>query len=159
MGMVINDPRDSKVRADERAAHEVKMQIIEKLGEIRDGLEEEVSAELSRVMVEVQQLSVEMCPKETGALASSISLVGGSLEKSSGADFFECSIYAGSEDIVNPISGVPTSQYAELVHDGHTMRDGMFWSGVPFLTDALAAFEDELNSIVDKALKEMDIGE
>jgi len=41
------------------------------------------------------------------------------------------------------------------VHDGHVMRDGSFWSGVPFLTEAIAMNEKELNDAINRALKKL----
>ena len=145
-------------KQDEAEAHAVKMQIINDLENIRDGIEDALSAELAKIMLQVQQLAIEMCPKDTGSLASSISLEGGSLEKSAGPDFYEQSIFAGSEGVVNPKTGVPTSTYALMVHDGHSMPDGGFYEGVPFLSDALAAFEGELESAVQKALVQLTEG-
>ena len=130
----------------------------DQLGKISDNLEGAVAQELQEIMLQVQQLAVELCPKETGALASSISLEGGAISASNG-DFFDCSIYAGSEDVVNPISGKPTSEYAMLVHDGHMMRDGDFWEGVPFLEEAMMTFEPELEACVNKALASLTSGD
>ena len=73
----------------------------------------------------------------------------------SSGDFYGCSIYAGSPTIVNPISGVPTSEYANLVHDGHLMRDGSFWEGEPFLDEAYMMYADELEDCVGKALQQI----
>ena len=145
-------------KQDEAEAHAVKMQIISDLTEIRDGIEDELSAELAKIMLQVQQLAIEMCPKDTGALASSISLEGGALEKSAGPDFYEQNIFAGNESIVNPKTGVSTAEYALYVHDGHAMPDGSFWEGVPFLSDALAAFAGEIENAVQRALAEMTKG-
>jgi len=39
------------------------------------------------------------------------------------------------------------------------LKDGSFWEGVPFLEDALDAYEDELNSAVDRALSDLEIGD
>lgn len=154
--LVVNDPQNSQVRADEKAAHEIKMANIATLEEIRDGLCEEISNELDSIMLQIQQLAIELCPKDSGALASSISLTGGAI--SSGSDFYEGSIYAGSPDIANK-EGVATSEYALFVHDGHVLRNGDFYSGVPFLTDAIAAFENELEACVEKALRELGVGD
>jgi hypothetical protein len=104
-------------------------------------------------MQSIKALAIELCPKETGALASSISLEGGAI--SSGNDFFEAQIFAGSEDIVNPISGKPTSEYADLIESGHLMRDNTFWEGCPFLEDAMMAFESEIEACVTKALSQL----
>jgi hypothetical protein len=152
MGVVINDPQNSQVRADEKEAHEAKEANIRALEEIREGLEEEITNELDSIMQQVKDLAISLCPKDTGALASSISLESGAI---SSGDFYGSQIYAGSEDIINPISGKPTSEYAGLVHEGHALRDGSFYEGTPFLTDALSAFENELEECVSRALKEL----
>ena len=144
-------------KQDEKEAHAVKMQLIEELGLLRDEICEKITDELDAIMEQVKQTAIFLCPKDTGALASSISLTGGAI--SFGSEFYQASISAGDESIVNPISGKPTSEYAELVESGHVMRDGMFWSGVPFLEDAMAAFENELSACVDRAMKELDVGE
>jgi hypothetical protein len=133
--------------------HRQKHIVMAQLAEIRDGICEQITTELDSIMLQVQQLAIEMCPKQTGALASSISTTGGAI--SAGSTFYEASISAGDPSIINPISGKATSEYAELVESGHTMRDGMFWSGVPFLEDAMMAFEGELSACVDRALKEL----
>jgi hypothetical protein len=126
--------------------------VMNQLKTINDDLESQVAQELQEIMESVRDLAIEYCPKETGALASSISLETGTI---SSGDFYGCSLYAGSENIVNPISGKPTSEYALLVHDGHMMRDGTFWEGEPFLEDAMMAFESELEAAVGKALQEI----
>lgn len=117
-----------------------------------DDLEGAVAQELQEIMESVKDLAVELCPKETGALASSISLETGVI---SSGDFFGCSLYAGDPDILNPISGKPTSDYALLVHDGHLQRDGTFWEGEPFLDEAMMAYEGELENAVNTALAQI----
>lgn len=129
-----------------------KKRTIEELTEIRDSLEESVRAELDAIMQSVLATAIDLCPKDTGALASSISLENGVI---SSGDFYGCSIYAGSEDIINPKTGKPTSEYALMVHDGHVMPNGEFWEGMPFLDMAFAQYEGELQACVDKALSEM----
>ena len=124
----------------------------DQLERLTDNLEGAVSAELMEIMEMVKDLAVELCPKETGALASSISLESGSI---SSGDFFNASIYAGSPDIINPISGKPTSEYAQLVHDGHALRNGTFFEGEPFLEDALMAYEGDIEEAVTKALSQL----
>ncbi|MCJ7633163.1 hypothetical protein MUP77_12325 [Candidatus Bathyarchaeota archaeon] len=131
-------------------------EVKEQLEEIRDRLCEQITTELDSIFLQIQQLAIEICPKDTGALASSISLTGGAI--SAGNEFYQASISAGDPSIVNPKSGKGTDEYASLVHDGHTMRDGMFWSGVAFLEDAMAAFENELENCVTKGLAELTSG-
>lgn len=122
------------------------------LEEIRDNLEDEVRAELDSIMEKVKDMAIEMCPKETGALASSISLESGAIQS---GDFYGSSIYAGSEDIINPITGKATSEYALFVHDGHAMPNGGFYEGVPFLDEAMQFYEAELELAVSRALAQL----
>jgi hypothetical protein len=127
------------------------------LADIRDNIAYEVALELDVIWQEIKEMAIALCPKETGALASSITLEnqGGTGAISvQGGDFYQSSIFAGSEDIVNPISGKTTAEYALFVHDGHAMPNGGFYEGVPFLADAVAAYENELESCVDKAMTE-----
>lgn len=132
--------------------HDQKHFAMAELAQIRDGLEDEIRGELMAIMEKVKVLAIELCPKDSGALASSISLESGTLQA---GDFANYSIYAGNESIVNPISGRPTSEYVLFVHEGHLMRDGSFYEGVPFLTEALQAFEAEIESCIDRAMKEI----
>jgi hypothetical protein len=129
-----------------------KQNVIRTLEEIRDNLEPAIAQELEAVMQKVLETAIELCPKDTGSLASSISLESGTIES---GDFYGCSIFAGNEGIVNPVTGKPTSEYAQLVHDGHVLRDGTIYEGVPFLTEALMMYEDELESAVSRALSEL----
>lgn len=128
--------------------------------EIRDNIADQVALELDATWEKIRDYAIMECPKETGALASSIEIEneGGSgaigVSGISGGDFYSSSIYAGNESVVNPISGKPTSEYALFVHDGHAMPNGEFYEGVPFLADAVAAFQDELDGAVDRAMSE-----
>jgi hypothetical protein len=113
-----------------------------------------VASELQAVMEKVKETAVDLCPKDTGALASSISLESGSISASRQGDFFEANIYAGSPDIINPKTGKATSDYAMLVHDGHMMKDGSMYEGVPFLVEAIMMYESEIEEAVNRALQE-----
>jgi len=127
------------------------------LQEIRDNIEAEVALELEAIWEQIKDLAIELCPKETGALASSIMTEdegGSGAINVMGGEFYSSSISAGSEAIVNPITGKSTAEYALFVHDGHAMPDGMFYEGVAFLADAVAAYEAELEACVDKAMTE-----
>jgi len=141
--------------------------------EIRDNIAAQVALELSIVWEQIKDLAIIICPKETGALASSImteSEGGGGAIMAGGegggtgtmrvgggdGDFYNNAIFAGSSDVINSKSGLPTSFYALFVHDGHTMPDGNFYEGVPFLTDAVMAYQDELDTAVDRAMSEND---
>lgn len=152
MGIVINDAQNAQVRADERAAHEVKMWNADKLRELRDKICKEITDELDLIMEQVKQTAIELCPKDTGALASSISLEGGAI--SEGNDFYYASIYAGSPDIVNPKTGKGTDEYALYVEEGH-MIGNTFWEGSHFLEQAMMMFEGELEAAVSRALAEL----
>ncbi len=131
---------------------------------IRDDLPDAVVAELDEIWQKIKDMAIELCPKESGALASSIELEseGGSGKISSGttqgAEFYHNAIYAGNDSTFNA-HGQPTSQYAQSVHDGHILADGNFWEGTPFLEDALDAFEDELSLAVSRGLNDLGIGD
>lgn len=129
------------------AFHSDKHYAMSQLSEIRDNIESELKAELDAIMQKVLAMAIEICPKDTGALASSISLENGVI---SASDFYGSSIYAGDENIINPKTGVPTSEYAGLVHDGHGN-----YEGVPFLAESLMFYEEQLASAVEKALKSL----
>lgn len=132
------------------------------LVEIRDNLNDAVSAELDQIWQKIKDMAVSLCPIESGALAISIELESeggsGSTGVSGSGEFYSNAIYAGNDETFN-FSGQPTSQYAQSVHDGHLMPNGEFWEGTPFLEDAVDAFEDELNNCVNNALSELEIGD
>jgi hypothetical protein len=128
---------------------------------IRENLCTEIAAELDVVWGKIRDLAIELCPKESGALASSIELEseGGSgmigvSQTAQGGEFYSNAIYAGNDQTFNR-EGQPTSQYAVAVHEGHLLKNGMFWEGNPFLTDAIDYYDAELNSAVDRALSEL----
>ena len=133
------------------------------INEFKKEFSQQIAQELAEIMNSIYEEALEECPKETGALASSIRIVEGAGEGAGiseslgggGEEIFCYSIVAGSDEDVNPKTGKPTSEYAMLVHDGHLMRDGSFWEGVPFLTDAIAKYEAELEECVQRALSEL----
>ena len=133
-------------------------EIIDMLENVRDNFPSAVAEELDAVWQLIRDKAIELCPKESGALASSIELEseGGSgmVSASQGATIYSNAIYAGNDETFN-FGGEPTSQYAQAVHDGHMMADGSFWEGVPFLEDALDAYESELDSAINRAMSEM----
>jgi hypothetical protein len=140
-----------------------KQRTIQDYEDIRDNLESTIAQEHDIVWQAIKDLAIDLCPKETGALASSIELEseGGSgaigqnkTTSTVGGDFYSNSIYAGNGSVINPISGKSTAEYALFVHDGHMIGDIM-WEGVPFLTEAVAAYEDELEAAVNRALDEL----
>jgi hypothetical protein len=135
-------------------------------------LPEEIRAELEEIWDKIWMEAINLCPIDTGALASSIKVLEGASEtlggmgggnvktvtagpSLSGELVFDRTIMAGDEIIINPKTGKSTAVYASLVHDGHMMRDGTFWHGVPFLTEAVAKYEGELMAAVDKAIQEL----
>jgi hypothetical protein len=133
--------------------YESEEEVKRKLEQIRDNLEPEVALKLQAVMEKIKDLAIEMCPKESGALASSIELgsEGGSGTVQAG-DFYENSIFAGNDETFN-FQHQPTSQYALIVHDGTSTKEG-----VPFLTNALDFYSEELNACVNRALAHLCAG-
>jgi len=132
-----------------------------KVKELQTGLPEKVAAELDRVWHEIWADAVRECPVDTGALVSTIRIVegvmgniGGELSRFISETFFDRTIIAGDPARINPKSGRPID-YANLVHDGHLMRDGTFWCGHPFLTIAFAMHMKELEDAVDKAMRSL----
>ena len=129
---------------------------------LRDDLPNQIALELDEIWQKIKEEAISRCPKESGALASSIELeseggsgvvsVSGSAKQ--GAVIYSNAIYAGNDETFN-FEGQPTSQYAQAVHDGHMLPDGSFWEGTPFLEDALDMYEDELNNCVNKAMDEL----
>lgn len=121
-----------------------------------------VCAELDDIWGKIRDLAIDLCPKESGALASSIELeseggsgkIGISGSYTQGEEFYNNAIYAGNDSTYN-FEGQPTSQYAQAVHDGHMMPNGDFWEGTPFLEDAVDMYEDELNNCVNTAMNNL----
>jgi hypothetical protein len=148
MAMVVSYGNPSEIKEKFESEERVKAQ----LAEIRDGLCEEIINELDSIMQKVLASAIELCPKDTGALASSINLEGGAI--SQGNDFYEANIYAGSDDIINYKTGKATSEYAQYVEDGHGT-----YEGVPFLEEAMMKYENELELAVNRALAELCTGD
>ena len=126
---------------------------------LRDDLPNQIALELDEIWQKIKDEAISRCPKESGALASSIELEseGGSGitgATGNGATIYQNAIYAGNDSTFN-FEGQPTSQYAQAVHDGHMLPNGDFWEGTPFLEDALDMYEDELNNCVNKAMDEL----
>lgn len=126
----------------------------------------QIQIELDAIWEKIRDLAIEMCPKDTGALASSIEIES---EGGSGAigvsgisadgDFYSNTIFAGNDEVVNPKTGKPTSFYALFVHDGHAMPNGDIYEGVPFLTEAIDAYQSELDNVVDTAMNELGLNQ
>jgi hypothetical protein len=125
---------------------------------IMDEMGSAVAMELDEIWMDIKDLAIELCPKESGGLASSIELeneggsgVIGSGATTQGGVIYENAIYAGNDSTFN-FDGQPTSQYAQAVHDGHMTADGSFWEGTPFLEDALDTYDAELEAAVAQAI-------
>ena len=124
-----------------------------------------ISDELDAIFEKIRDLAIDLCPKESGALASSIELQseGGSgrtgvSATTQGGEFYQNAVYAGNDETFNG-QGQPTSQYVLAVHDGHVLPNGDFWEGTPFLEDAYSEYENELNEAVDRAMQNLNIGD
>jgi len=137
-----------------------KRGVRETMKRMEKDLTEETKAELEAIWSLIEQAAVDLCPKDTGALASTVksSEGGGEGTISASSDIFNKSLIAGDDGVINPKTGKPTSMYAGLVHDGHTMRDGTMWEGIPFLVEALLMYEGELEQAVDKAVQNIQEG-
>lgn len=135
-----------------------KKQLVDELTQFRDEFPAAVVAELDAVWEKVRDKAIELCPKSSGALASSIELEseGGSGKTGMRGDndFYSNAIYAGNDQTFN-FEGQPTSSYVLSVHDGHLLPNGVFLEGTPFLTDAVDFYMDELESCVDRAMKDL----
>jgi len=121
-----------------------------------DEFNDAIRAELDGVWQDIKNRSIELCPKESGALASSIELEseGGSGTVGASDTLYTNAIYAGNDQTFN-FEGQPTSQYASAVHDGHMLANGDFWEGCPFLTDALDQYEGALLDAVARGLDQV----
>ena len=149
------------------------IQVEETIETINERLPEYVAEELADVWQLIKAEAIELCPKDTGALASSIRLEseggGGGIYKDFqpvqisgtgggvGTDFYSDTIFAGDANIINPKSHEPTDLYALFVHDGHLMRDGTMYEGSFFLERAVAKYENEIDEAVDRALSELGV--
>ena len=131
----------------------------EDIRSLRDDLPNQIALELDEIWQKIKDEAISRCPKESGALASSIELEseggsGATGATGNGATIYENAIYAGNDETFN-FEGQPTSQYAQAVHDGHMLPNGDFWEGNPFLEDALDMYEDELNNCVNTAMSDL----
>jgi len=121
----------------------------------------ELGRELNKIWDKIKVDAIGLCPKETGTLASTIrttrlplGMMTGSWSRIKEVTIFNKSIIAGDITKINPKSKRPCD-YATWVHDGHRMRDGKIYAGVPFLTMALAQNEAELNKVIDRVLRKL----
>ena len=129
----------------------------EKLEEVSEDLVEKIREELEVLVDQIVEDSIALCPKDTGSLASSIRKgEGGTLTASEPNTIIDIVISAGDPSIINPKTGIPTSEYVNFVHDGHAFKGGKgMYFGVPFLVEALMLHEDEIEELIDKALQEL----
>ena len=147
-----------------------KQKVMDNLNDINEELPSAIMQELDAIWMAIWMDAIAFSSKtmDTGALAASINVIEGGMGEGGGMGLsrtprqpvgnwiFDRSITAGDVSVVNPKTGKTTAMYADWVHDGHAMRDGTFWQGNPFLTDALDAHEAELEAAVEKAMKEME---
>jgi len=126
--------------------------------DIQEG--KEIELELGRVWEKIKSDAYMNCPKDTWSLAETIKVVktpintmtsGVSAVKS--ITIFDRTITAGDLLKINPKTKRPVD-YAVLIHDGY-IRNGKVYNGRPFLTNALASNEEELDKAVNRALAKL----
>jgi len=124
--------------------------------DIQEG--KEIESELSRIWEKIKMDAIIECPKDTGSLSQTIKVVKTSIESMiSGVSpiksitLFDRTIVAGDFFKTNPKTKGPVD-YAGFVHDGYVMRNGLIYNGRPFLTNALAKNDEELNAAINRAL-------
>lgn len=129
----------------------------EKIEEVGEDLVEKIKEELEALVDKIVEDAIALCPKDTGALASSIQKgEGGTLTVSEPNTIIDIVISAGDPSIVNPKTGKSTDEYVNYVHDGHAFKGGKgVYLGVPFLVEALMLHEDEIEELIDRALQEL----
>jgi hypothetical protein len=116
-----------------------------------------ISYELAKIWEKIRADAFFECPKDTGSLAQTIRVVKTSINSmESGISpiksitIFNRAIVAGDLMKINPKTKGPVD-YAGFVHDGY-IKSGNVHNGRPFLTNALARNDEELNKAVDRAL-------
>lgn len=134
-----------------------KAECQKKLERFQEQLPEEIRKKLNAVWEKIWMDAIMLCPIETGALAASIKIIeggiGGLMGGIAALAVYDKTIVAGDITVENPKTGIPTSEYALLVHDGHPTKGGGFVPANPFLLDALRMNEAELMEAVDEAMK------
>ena len=120
----------------------------------------EIEAELSRVWDKIKGDAFLDCPKDTWSLANTIRVVKtpmlsmtGDIAPIKAITIFDRSIVAGDLLKVNPKTKGPVD-YASYVHDGY-MKGNTIITGRPFLTNALAKNDAELEKAIDRALAKL----
>lgn len=126
--------------------------------DIQEG--KDIDNELNRAWSKVLMDAVIGCPKDTGSLVSTIRIVKtplgamtGNVSPVKSLTIFDRTIVAGDLMMINPKTHGPVD-YASYVHDGY-MKNGLIYSGRPFLTNALAKNDVELMKAVDRALRKI----
>lgn len=123
-----------------------------------------IAKELRKVMIKIREDAKLICRQEaydTGTLYRTIRIsripmgvMTGGWSHVKAITIFNMSVVAGDLTKINPKTNRPCD-YASWVHDGHRMRDGSFFSGVPFLTEAVAKNAAELEKAIERALKKL----
>ena len=124
--------------------------------DIQEG--KEIEQELARVWEKIRMDAYIDCPKDTGALSETIRVVKtpltsltGNISPVKSITVFDRTIIAGDLMRLNRKTKGPVD-YAGFVHDGYVMRNGLIYNGRPFLTNALAKNDEELNAAINRAL-------
>lgn len=147
----------SVVTSEESPNKEEVMKDLENFGK---KIPEEVKQRLLKVLDKIKADAFDYCPKDTWTLARTIRWMSiptlASLKQSGekALIILDKALVAGDPTKINPKTGRPCI-YARWVHDGHRLRNGMFWVGRPFLTWAWSANEVELNKAIEGALKKL----
>src|SRR5208283_748461 len=89
---------------------------------LRDDFPDAVAAELDNIWMEIRNKAIELCPKESGALASSIELESeggsGSVSAAQGGVIYENAIYAGMIQLttlrVNQVLSMPSAYTMDI---------------------------------------------
>jgi hypothetical protein len=117
----------------------------------------EIEEELAAVWEKIRLDAFSNCPMDTGSLASTIRVIKTSLGNMVGGNssiksitLFDRTIVAGDYMTINPKTNKPVD-YASFVHDGYT-KGGYVNNGTPFLTNALAKYNAELDAAIERAL-------
>lgn len=143
-----------------------KKSLEDALKRLQRGIEEgkEIRDELDTVWKKIRDDAKSFCRAmayDTGTLWGTIRISSvpsgmmlGGFSKIKSIMIFDKAIIAGDITKINPKSKKPCD-YAMWVHDGHRDKLGKMVPPKPFLTEALAKNETELNKAIDRALKKL----